>query len=152
MRVKIMTVGKLAKGAIHELVAEYIKRLVWSVEIQEILPKRMATKEQQKQHEADLLRAMMPKGSQIIILDERGENPSSLEIAHRLATFQEQGRSSLCCVIGGADGLDVSIRDMADWIVSFGRMTWPHKLMPVLVLEQLYRAQQILLGHPYHRA
>jgi 23S rRNA (pseudouridine1915-N3)-methyltransferase len=151
MRLKIITVGKLGKGPVAEMVAEYLKRLTCACEIQEIIPKKMPTTLKQKQHEADLIRASIPRDFKVLILDERGQNFSSTELALKIQNFQEAGNSGLCCVIGGADGLDASIQNHADLMVSFGRTTWPHMLMRVLLLEQLYRAQQIRIGHPYHR-
>jgi 23S rRNA (pseudouridine1915-N3)-methyltransferase len=69
-----------------------------------------------------------------------------------MATWQEQGQSTLVFAIGGADGLSKEVLDRAETVLSLGRMTWPHRLVRVMLAEQIYRASTILSGHPYHRA
>lgn len=100
--------------------------------------------------EAELLARAIPSGSAVIVLDERGEQPSSPDFAARMAAFRDQARD-ICFVIGGADGIDPSLRDRAEWQISFGKMVWPHMLVRVMLTEQLYRAAAILAGTPYHR-
>ena len=100
--------------------------------------------------EAELLARAIPSGSAMIILDERGEQPSSPEFASRIAAFRDQARD-ICFVIGGADGIDPSLRAQSEWQISFGKMVWPHMLVRVMLSEQLYRAAAILAGAPYHR-
>lgn len=75
-----------------------------------------------------------------------------MAFAERLGAWRDQGVDEIVFLIGGADGLDPALRQRADWVVAFGRLTWPHLLVRTLLAEQLYRAQQILAGHPYHRA
>lgn len=101
--------------------------------------------------EADLLRKAIPKGAVVCALDERGRVESSPAFAKRLAGWRDAGRSDLCLLIGGADGLDPSLRAQADLLLSFGAMVWPHMLVRVMLAEQLYRAATILAGTPYHR-
>ena len=84
------------------------------------------------------------------MMDERGEQPTSPEFATRIGALRDQGRD-ICFVIGGADGLDPSLRARADWQISLGRMVWPHMLVRVMLAEQIYRATTILSGSPYHR-
>ncbi len=84
-------------------------------------------------------------------LDERGQQWSSRELAERLAAWRDRGAAVLAFAIGGADGLSPAIIERAAAVVSLGGMTWPHLMVRSLLLEQLYRAQQILAGHPYHR-
>lgn len=93
----------------------------------------------------------MPAGARLIALDERGRQWTSREFAERLAAWRDAGAPALAFAIGGADGLGEAVTSGADWIMSLGAMTWPHLLARVMLLEQLYRAQQILAGHPYHR-
>ena len=100
--------------------------------------------------EAELLRRVIAPGALCVVLDERGEQPSSPELAARLAQWRDSARD-VCFVIGGADGLDAGLRARADWQISFGRMVWPHLLVRVMLAEQLYRAATILAGSPYHR-
>ena len=86
-----------------------------------------------------------------VALDERGQNLASRDFAKRITALGNQGYSELTFIIGGADGLAPAIRDRAGLLLSFGAMTWPHMLVRVLLMEQIYRAQTIIAGHPYHR-
>jgi 23S rRNA (pseudouridine1915-N3)-methyltransferase len=104
-----------------------------------------------KRLEADKLLAQIPKNAVLVALDERGESLDSGTFAQRLGAWRDAGRADLAFVIGGADGLDEEVRRRADLLLSFGRLTWPHMLVRGMLAEQLYRAQQILAGHPYHR-
>ena len=87
----------------------------------------------------------------IVALDERGQSLTSPQLASWIGARQGEAVQHLAFVIGGADGLDESLRSEARLVLGFGRLTWPHMLARVMLLEQLYRAQQILAGHPYHR-
>ena len=87
----------------------------------------------------------------LCVLDERGKVISSPDLSDRLAAWRDQGRGDVAFVIGGADGLDASLRAEADFALSFGKMVWPHMLVRVMLSEQLYRAASILAGAPYHR-
>src|SRR5262249_21203597 len=102
-------------------------------------------------HEAELILAARPRGAPLVALDEKGAGWSSRTLAERLAAWRDQGAAAIAFAIGGTDGLDDALRDRADAILSLGPMTWPHLLVRGMLLEQLYRAQQILAGHPYHR-
>ena len=105
----------------------------------------------QKAREAALILAALPARARLIALDERGAMWSSNGLADRLAAWRDQGVAELAFAIGGADGLGAEVLDRAEATLSLGPMTWPHLLVRSLLLEQLYRAQQILAGHPYHR-
>ena len=94
--------------------------------------------------------AAVPAGALMVALDERGEAWSSTELARRLAAWRDTG-ATIAFAIGGADGLGPAVIGRADAVLSLGAMTWPHFLARGMLLEQLYRAQQILAGHPYHR-
>jgi 23S rRNA (pseudouridine1915-N3)-methyltransferase len=102
--------------------------------------------------EATLLSRAVPQGAILAVLDERGRNLSSPELAAELVRWRDGGRQEAAFLIGGADGLDPALRDRADLAISFGRMVWPHMLARVMLAEQLYRAASILAGLPYHRA
>jgi 23S rRNA (pseudouridine1915-N3)-methyltransferase len=104
-----------------------------------------------KAREAELISAALPSGARLVALDERGAPWSSRELAERVSYWRDQGIGELAFAIGGAEGLGTAVIERADAVVSFGAMTWPHLLVRVMLLEQLYRAQQILTGHPYHR-
>ena len=101
--------------------------------------------------EAELILAAVPAGARLVALDERGEAWSSRDLAERLASWRDQGTATLAFAIGGAEGLGRAVVERADAVLSLGAMTWPHLLVRGMLLEQLYRAQQILAGHPYHR-
>jgi 23S rRNA (pseudouridine1915-N3)-methyltransferase len=136
MKITVLAIGKM-RGSDAELCAEYLKRLKGLTTVKEVAD------------DAALLKALPPK-SQIILLDERGKDLSSRELATKLAAWQENA-DDLAFVIGGADGVTEEIRKKAHFTLGFGRATWPHRLVRVMLLEQLYRAQQINAGHPYHR-
>lgn len=101
--------------------------------------------------EAELLRRSLPERAKTVVLDERGEVMSSPDFAEALASWRDDGQADLAFVIGGADGIDPALRNAADFVLSFGKMVWPHLLVRVMLSEQLYRAASILTGAPYHR-
>jgi 23S rRNA (pseudouridine1915-N3)-methyltransferase len=94
----------------------------------------------------------VPQGAAVALLDPRGDNLDSSALATRLATWREQARPAAVFIIGGPDGLAASLTGKADLRLAFGAATWPHQLVRIMLLEQIYRAATILSGHPYHRA
>jgi 23S rRNA (pseudouridine1915-N3)-methyltransferase len=104
-----------------------------------------------KEREAELILKATPSGVPMIALDEHGARWSSRDLALQLAQWRDRGCGELAFAIGGADGLAAAVLERAQATVSLGPMTWPHLLVRGMLLEQLYRAQQILAGHPYHR-
>ena len=106
---------------------------------------------QLKAREGELILRALPAGFPFVALDERGIQWSSRTLAERIAAWRDRGSPELAFAIGGADGLHSTVLDRADMILSLGSMTWPHLLVRGMLLEQLYRAQQLLAGHPYHR-
>ena len=104
-----------------------------------------------KAREADLLLGAVPPDARLVALDEHGEAWSSRDLAQRLALWRDRGIGAVAFAIGGAEGLGQAVIERADAVLSLGPMTWPHFLARGMLLEQLYRAQQILAGHPYHR-
>ena len=151
MRITIVAVGRLRAGPEKTLVDHFAKRITWPLDIREVEEKKNLTGDTLKRREGELLVAHCPAGSQIIALDERGKEISSRAFAKRVSDWQDDGVSDLCVVIGGANGLDETVRQRANMTISFGRLTWPHMLVRGMLVEQLYRAQQIIAGHPYHR-
>jgi 23S rRNA (pseudouridine1915-N3)-methyltransferase len=95
---------------------------------------------------------VIPEGAVTVILDERGAAMTSAAFAGRLQDWRADDRAATVFILGGADGLAPSLRDRADLALAFGAFTWPHQLVRIMLLEQLYRAVTILGGHPYHRA
>ena len=152
MRLLIAAVGKMKPGVLRDLYDEYVARLTWPVTLREVeIKKTLGTLERRRQ-EAELLRAVIPSGAKRLVLDERGASLSSEAFARRLSGWRDEGVADLVFLIGGADGGDHSLRVEADLVLSLGLMTWPHLLVRGMLAEQLYRAQQILAGHPYHRS
>jgi 23S rRNA (pseudouridine1915-N3)-methyltransferase len=121
------------------------------VSLVEVEEKRRLTGAELKQREAALILAALPADARLVALDERGAAWTSRQFADRLAGWRDGGAGALAFAIGGADGLGQAVIERADAVLSLGPMTWPHLLARSLLLEQLYRAQQILAGHPYHR-
>ena len=135
----------------RELQALYAGRIVPPPIIVELEERRRFPTAVLKAREAELILGALPLGVPLVALDERGTGWSSRALADRIALWRDQGSSELAFAVGGADGLDPTVLDRAHAIVSLGAMTWPHLLVRGMLLEQLYRAQQILAGHPYHR-
>ena len=130
---------------------EYVERLAWPVTVREIELKRALPPEEAKAEEARLLLDTVGRDAILIALDERGTEWSSTEFARRIGAWRDEGIGELVFAIGGADGHGKDVIERASATIAFGRMTWPHRLARVMLIEQLYRAQQILAGHPYHR-
>jgi 23S rRNA (pseudouridine1915-N3)-methyltransferase len=129
----------------------YAGRLNPPPAIIELEEKRKLPPAQLQAREAELILAALPQGARLVTLDERGQAWTSRELADRLGQWRDQGAATLAFAIGGAEGLGRAIIERADAVLSLGAMTWPHLLVRGMLLEQLYRAQQILAGHPYHR-
>jgi 23S rRNA (pseudouridine1915-N3)-methyltransferase len=143
MRIHVLAIGRL-RGAYAELCGAYAKRLTAPLAVKELTAPT-------QEAEGKALLDSLPAKSFVVALDERGKDLSSRELAVKLAAWQDQGVRDLVFTIGGADGLTESVKAKADFTLGLGRKTWPHKLVRVMLLEQLYRAQQINSGHPYHR-
>jgi len=95
---------------------------------------------------------VIPEHAVTVILDGRGESISSAAFAGRLQEWRQQNKPAVVFIIGAADGLAPGLREKASLAIAFGTATWPHQLVRVMLLEQLYRAVTILSSHPYHRA
>ena len=144
LRVEIIAVGKMKAGAHKSLWDEYTKRMNWPLTLHEI-------EGRDKVAECAAIEKKINTQAFIIALDETGRSISSREFAGKLEKLAVEGRPDIQLIIGGADGLTPEIRKRANFLLSFGLQTWPHMLVRVMLAEQLYRAQQILCGHPYHR-
>ena len=141
----------MRRGPVHDLQALYAGRLAPPPVIMELEEKRPLPPEQLKAREAELIVDAVPAGAILVALDAGGSAWSSREFADRLAAWRDGGVQNLAFAIGGADGLARTVIARADTVLSLGGMTWPHLLARCMLLEQLYRAQTILTGHPYHR-
>ena len=149
MRITIAAVGRLRNGPIRDLISDYTKRLPWDLTIREVAEGRQQGR--RKEDEATALLASVADGAGVIALDERGKDLTSEGLATWLAKRRDDGQRDWAVLIGGADGLGAAVLDRADLVLSLGRLTWPHMLARLLVVEQLYRAHTIQTGHPYHR-
>ena len=160
MRIVVAAVGRLKQGPESELSERYRKRAVQtgrqlglrSVEIVEIRESRAGDAAKRMLEESIALANVIPKDAAVVLLDPRGQNVDSAGLASHLATWRTNSRPAVIFLIGGADGLAASVCEKAELRLSFGTATWPHQLVRVMLLEQLYRATTILTGHPYHRA
>ncbi len=140
----LIAVGKMKSGPFKDLCGDYQKRLTGRFAMSE-LDARTTDDEHKK------ILAALDETKPVIVCDERGQTLSSIKLADALAKLLETRGGPLQFVIGGADGLNDTIRAKANLSISFGAMTWPHMLVRVMLMEQIYRCQQILTGHPYHR-
>ena len=159
MRIIIAAVGKLKSGPETELAERYAKRATQTgralglkaVEIIEIRESRADEAGKRMLEEAIAIANVIPPGAAVVLLDVKGENRDSEQLAAQLSAWRGNDTPAVVFIIGGADGFAPSLRDKAQLRLSFGAATWPHQLVRVMLLEQLYRATTILTGHPYHR-
>ncbi|MCL4677302.1 MAG: 23S rRNA (pseudouridine(1915)-N(3))-methyltransferase RlmH [Alphaproteobacteria bacterium] len=148
--IEIIAVARLKKGPYADMGAEYIKRIKWPLTIHEIEARKTTPALAQTEEEQKILKRLTT-GATVIALDERGKTLGSQDFAALLGRYRDEGTGTVQFIIGGADGLTPAVRERAHHLLSFGKQTWPHLLARIMLLEQIYRAQQILAGHPYHR-
>ena len=137
MQLHIIARGKIGRSSEAELVDRYLKRIAWPTKLTELSEK-----------------ARIPaaaSGSVTVLLDEKGDALSSMELAKKLEQWRDRGTREARFVIGAADGHSPEERAQADLLISFGPATWPHLLVRAMLAEQLFRATSILANHPYHR-
>lgn len=151
MRTHLIAVGRMKAGPERTLFDHYAARLNPPPELREVEEKRALPAGKLKAREAELLLAAVPGGALVVAMDERGKTLSSPKFAQKLGAWRDDGVRDVAFVIGGAAGLDPSVRQAAALVLSLGEMTWPHMLVRGLLAEQIYRAHAILSGHPYHR-
>ena len=160
MRVVVAAVGRLKQGPERELAERYRKRAAQAgrsagltvVDVIEIKESRAGDADRRMVEESIAIANLIPERAVTVILDARGESISSAAFAGRLQEWRQQNKPVVVFIIGAADGLAPGLREKASLAIAFGTATWPHQLVRVMLLEQLYRAVTILSGHPYHRA
>jgi 23S rRNA (pseudouridine1915-N3)-methyltransferase len=160
MRLVVIAIGRLKQGPERELAERYRERFddigrklgFRGLEIHEISESRARDAATRMAEEASAISALIPEKSVLVTLDERGKSIDSVAFAQHLGRFRDQSVANTIFTIGGADGLSPDLRRKARLTVAFGGATWPHQLVRVMLLEQIYRAATILAGHPYHRA
>jgi len=153
VKVRVLAIGRDRSGLFAPAVEEYLGRLARTLKVELVeLPeaKRHAGTPQAKVEEGVTLLAKVRPGERVVALDERGEQPTSVELAARLQRWQARGQD-VALVIGGADGLAPAVLERADERLSLSRLTLPHRLARLVLVEQLYRAVTILRGEPYHK-
>ena len=136
LKIDIIAIGRLKKGPLHELFTDYKKKTRWNIILHEI-ESRHRDEDAMQKDENEKLSSLIAPGAYVIAMDERGKTLKSLEFAEKFETLQNNAQND--------------IRTRANLLLSFGKQTWPHMLARIMLIEQIYRAQQILAGHPYHR-
>lgn len=160
MRLTLITVGKLKQGPERDLADRYKTRFddigrklgFRGLDIHELGESRARDAAARMAEEAAAITALIADGSMLVTLDERGQSLDSASFAAQLGRWRDASVPGTIFVIGGADGLLPELRRKAKLCLSFGAATWPHQMVRVMLLEQIYRAATILAGHPYHRA
>lgn len=160
MKLTIAAVGRLKAGPEKLLADDYLKRAegmgrkagISAIRVQDFSESQASSAAARMAEEARILASAVPPRSFSIVLDERGKAVASEAFAGLMQRQLDHGTSDMTFVIGGPDGHAPETRERADLLLSFGPMTWPHRLVRVMLFEQIYRAVTIMTGHPYHRA
>ena len=160
MRLKVIAVGRLKSGPERDLVDRYQERFIEmsrklgfrGLDIHELTESRAREASVRMADEAAAIMALIPDDAVTIALDERGKPLDSEGFAKRLGQWRDESAGDVVFVIGGADGLSPELRRRMKAVFAFGTATWPHQLVRIMLMEQIYRAATILAGHPYHRA
>lgn len=159
MKITVLAVGKIKESYLKEAIEEYKKRLgrYCRLEIIEVSDEKtpqqagQALEEGIKAKEGERLLRHIPEDSFVITLEIPGKQATSKELAHKIEKLGIFGTSHIIFVIGGSLGLSQKVLSRSDWALSFSKMTFPHQLMRVILLEQVYRSYRIIQGEPYHK-
>ena len=159
MRLVVAAVGRLKTGPERELAERYRDRAARAArplglrgpEVVEVKESRAREAPRRMAEEAVAIAGALPPGALTVALDGRGRNVASDALARQLGSWRDAGTETVAFVIGGADGLAAGVLEGAAMRLAFGSATWPHQLVRIMLLEQLYRTTTILSGHPYHR-
>lgn len=153
VRISILAIGKFDNSPYQALFKDFAKRLKWKVELKELEAKNTKNQnpEQTKETEGNIIIQNLRSGTKLIALDEHGKDFTSQTFAKFIADSALRGDSDLTFVIGGANGLSPEILKKSSMQICLGKMTLPHMLARVVLIEQIYRAETIISGHPYHR-
>jgi 23S rRNA (pseudouridine1915-N3)-methyltransferase len=152
VKLLIACIGRAGRGPERDLYEHYAGRIRWPLALREFEEKRKLPAAQMILREGELLLDAVPPRSVLVALDRRGKVLDSAGFAGLLAHWRDDSVSDVAFLIGGADGHGEPLLKKAALVLSFGPMTWPHLLARAMLAEQIYRAQQLLVGHPYHRA
>ena len=159
MNIKIITVGKLKEKYLKEGIAEYTKRLGSYCKLQiievgdEKAPENLSDKEMEmiKDKEGEKILAKIPEQSYVFAMAIQGKQYDSVEFANEIDKLGTAGKSDIVFIIGGSLGLSQAVLSRANLHISFGKLTYPHQLMRLVLVEQIYRAFRIIHGHAYHK-
>jgi 23S rRNA (pseudouridine1915-N3)-methyltransferase len=160
MRLVVAAIGRLKQGPERELAQRYRQRIAKAgravglkdCEVVEIAESRAHDAERRRTEESIALAQVCPERAATILLDQRGQDLSSVALSEAIRRWRDQGRGAVVFLIGGPDGVAKNLRDDADLCLAFGAATWPHRLVRIMLLEQLYRVVTMWAGHPYHRS
>jgi len=151
MKINILSIGKFKDENCESLFLEYKKRTKFDITLKELNLKKNFEGEKLKEEEGKLLLQNINNNSKTIVLDERGKIISTIEFCDLITKYQNNSIGEVNFIIGGAEGLSQEVRDKADFILSFGKMVFPHLFVRVMLMEQLYRVYTLQNGHPYHK-
>ncbi|HTI85462.1 MAG TPA: 23S rRNA (pseudouridine(1915)-N(3))-methyltransferase RlmH [Alphaproteobacteria bacterium] len=151
MKIAVIAIGKARRDEAAALFDHYAKRIRSTLDLREIPEAKGRAADERMEREGQAILDALPKNAAVVALDPRGKTMTSETFAAFCGKTAESGRG-LAFVIGGADGLAEAVRTRADLVLSLGTMTWPHLMVRAMLAEQIYRAETILAGHPYHRA
>ena len=159
MKITVITVGKIKEKYLKDAIAEYSKRLsrYCKLEILEVADEKTPdgaseiVEENIREKEGERILKLIKEDAYVITLEISGKMLTSEELADRIETLGIQGKSHLVFVIGGSIGLGREVLRRSDYALSFSKMTFPHQLMRVILLEQIYRSYRIIIGEPYHK-
>lgn len=159
MKITVITVGKIKEKYLKDAIAEYSKRLsrYCKLEILEVADEKTPdgaseiVEENIREKEGERILKLIKEDAYVITLEISGKMLTSEELADRIETLGIQGKSHLVFVIGGSIGLGREVLRRSDYALRFSKMTFPHQLMRVILLEQIYRSYRIINGEPYHK-
>ena len=151
MQITVAAVGKAKHKPEAELIAHYLRQTRWDITIKEIpdAPDNLSA-DARRAREAEKFRALMTPTTLLFSMDSTGRSLTSPEFTKLIQTAQKNATKHILFAIGGQDGLDPALIQQAKHVIAFGAATWPHQLLRAMLMEQLYRAYTITIGHPYH--
>jgi len=152
LKLTIACIGRAGRGPERDLYEHYAGRIRWPLTLRELEEKKKLPPAELIRREGELLLGAVPDKAVLVALDRRGKVLDSEAFAKRIERWRDDAVADIAFLIGGADGHGEALLAKASLVLSFGAMTWPHLLARAMLAEQIYRAQQLLAGHPYHRA
>jgi 23S rRNA (pseudouridine1915-N3)-methyltransferase len=152
LKITIACIGRAGRGPERDLYEHYAGRIRWPIALRDLEEKKKLPPAELIRREGELLLAAVPDRAVLVALDRRGKVQDSEAFAKRLERWRDDSVADVAFLIGGAGGHGEPLLQKASLVLSLGALTWPHLLARAMLAEQIYRAQQLLAGHPYHRA